>query len=124
VEEARLQKTKSKESVRQYRLNFAHRWTQSDQSLNLLKATRALTEENLALAKLEAKRATIEFESGQFSFAQVLEGQEKVSQEEIRAAQALFNLRRQKLNRHFMSGDFSHRFFGPQLTPKNHMPVE
>jgi hypothetical protein len=124
VEEARLQKTKTKESVRQYRLNFAHRWTQADQSLNLLKATRALTEENLALAKLEAKRATIEFESGQSSFAQVLEGQEKVSQEEIRLEEAFFNLRRQKLNRHFMSGDFSHRFFGPQLTPKNHTPVE
>ena len=124
VEEARLQKTKSKESVRQYRLNFAHRWTQADQRLNLLKATRALTEENLVLAKLEAKRATIEFESGQSSFAQVLEGQEKVTQEEIRVAEALFNLRRQKLNRHFMSGDFSHRFFGPQLAPKNHTTVE
>ncbi|HSO59723.1 MAG TPA: hypothetical protein VLR50_01700, partial [Desulfobacterales bacterium] len=76
------------------------------------------------LFKLEARRATIEFESGQSSFAQVLEGQEKVAQEEIRLAEALFNLRRQKLNRHFMSGDFSRRFFGPQLTPENHTPVE
>ena len=124
VEEARLQKTKTKESARQYRLNFAHRWTQADQNLNLLKATRALTEENLVLFKLEVKRATIEFESGQSSFAHVLEAQEKVTREEIRLAEALFNLRRQKLNRHFMSGDFARRFFGPQLTPDNHTSVE
>jgi hypothetical protein len=124
VEEARLQKTKTIESFRQHRMNFTYRRAQADQSLNLLKATRALTEENLVLAQLEAKRAKIDFESGQSSFAQVLEGQEKVTQEEIRLEEAVFNLRRQELNRHFMSGDFARRFFGPPSIPKNRKPVQ
>jgi outer membrane protein TolC len=123
VEEARVQKTKTVESLRQHRLGFSQRWTQSDQHLKLLAATLALAQENLALARIEARRAAIEFESGQSSLTPALESREKVTQEEIRVAEALFQLRRQKLSRHFLSGDFARRFFAPPPGAKNGAPA-
>jgi hypothetical protein len=118
VEEARLQKTKTREALRQHRVNFAHRWAQAGQTVNLLKATLALAEENLGLSRIEARREDIEFRSGRASFAQSLEGLEKVIREEIRVEEAVFNLRRQQLGRHFLNGDFSRRFFGSPAAPK------
>jgi|WetSurMetagenome_2_1015567.scaffolds.fasta_scaffold01631_8 outer membrane protein TolC len=113
VEEARLQKTKSVESLRTHRLGFAHKWAQADRSLTLLEASRRLAEENLALARLEARRSGIEFDSGQSTLSPYIEGQEKVVQEEIRLEEAVFNLRRQKWSRYFAGGDFVRRFFAP-----------
>jgi outer membrane protein TolC len=84
VREARLQKTQFAVRERQTRSDFAAAWAHGRQEYEALLAEQALQEENLELAKLETRKAKIEYENAVGSMSQVIEKEDREIDAEIR----------------------------------------
>ena len=84
VQEARLQKTQFAVRERQSRSDFAATWAHGRQEYEALLAEQALQEENLELAKLETRKAKIEYENAVGTMSQVIEKEGREIDAEIR----------------------------------------
>ena len=84
VQEARLQKTHFAVRERQSRSDFAATWAHGRQEYEALLAEQALQEENLELAKLETRKAKIEYENAVGTMSQVIEKEGREIDAEIR----------------------------------------
>jgi outer membrane protein TolC len=84
VREARLQKTQFADRERQGRSDFAAAWAHGRQEYEALLAELALHEENLELAKLETRKAKIEFENGVGGMSQVMDKEDREIDAQIR----------------------------------------
>ena len=84
VRVARLQKIQFADRQRQGRTEFASGWAHALQEHESMLAEQALGEENLELARLETRKARIEFETAVGDMRQVLEKEEREVGERIR----------------------------------------
>jgi outer membrane protein TolC len=84
VGEARLLKTQSADRERQSRSDFAAGWAHGRQEYDALLAELALQEENLELARLETRKAKIEFENAVGGMSQVMEKEDREIDAQIR----------------------------------------
>lgn len=84
VREARLQKAQFANRERQSRSDFAAAWAHGRQEYEAMLAEQTLQEENLELAKLETRKAKIEFENAVGSMNQVIENENREIDVEIR----------------------------------------
>jgi outer membrane protein TolC len=107
VRVARLQKTQFADRQRQNRKDFASGWAHARQEYESLLAELELREENLELARLETRKARIEFETAVGDMRQVLEREEREAGERIRLIELQGLLRQWQIKAAIRSGYLS-----------------
>lgn len=104
VRVAQLKKTQFADRQRQSRTDFASGWAHARQEYESLLAEQDLRKENLELARLETRRARIEFETAAGGMERVLEREEREADERIRLIELQGLLRQWQIKAAIRSG--------------------
>jgi outer membrane protein TolC len=104
VRVAQLQKTQFADRQRQGRTDFASGWAHARQEYESLLAELDLRKENLELARLETRKARIEFETAAGGMERVLEREEREADERIRLIELQGLLRQWQIKAAIRSG--------------------
>ena len=114
VDSARLQKSQTAQRGKLGRLTFAQQWKEEWLNMKMARADLEFARERLAVAKLEAQKASLQHSSGEMPFDVLVSARTKVIDEEIAVENAVLQLRLKELSAWMMSGSFRNRFFEPR----------
>ena len=114
VDSARLQKSQAAQRGKLGRLTFAQQWKEEWLNMKMARADLDFARERLAVAKLEAQKASLQHSSGEMSFDALVNARTKVIDEEIAVEDAALQLRLKELAAWMMCGSFRNRFFEPR----------
>ena len=114
VDSARLQKSQAAQRGKLGRLTFAQQWKEEWLNMKMARADLDFARERLAVAKLEAQKASLQHASGEVPFNALVSARTTVINEEIAVEDAALQLRLKEFSAWMMSGSFRNRFFEPR----------